>query len=232
MHRKALDHFTKLATDFPEQPGFQTWVWRTAGGFAETFIRPQERVQLADEAEELLKVLGTSQRCRFGAVSMLNRCAWLARNDLQIGQEERVASEKAYSERAVELLRPVVTAPTDRGSLLEARNYAKEASEKLNSGACWTILGIVSYRLGEWKRAVRELTESARIRGGRGGDSNAFFFLAMSYWQLGDKEEARKWYDKAVEWMDQNKPQNEDLLRFRAEAAELLGVKEPAPPNK
>jgi hypothetical protein len=29
-----------------------------------------------------------------------------------------------------------------------------------------------------------------------------------------------------VQWMDTNEPNNEDLRRFRAEAAELLDVKE------
>jgi hypothetical protein len=51
-----------------------------------------------------------------------------------------------------------------------------------------------------------------------------FFFLAMAHWQLGEKDEARKYYDKAVAWMDKNKPDDEELRRFRAEAAALLGV--------
>ena len=42
--------------------------------------------------------------------------------------------------------------------------------------------------------------------------------------QLGDKQTAHKWYAQAVEWMDKNQPANEELRRFRAEAAELLGV--------
>ena len=46
----------------------------------------------------------------------------------------------------------------------------------------------------------------------------------MANWQLGKKEEARKWYDKAVEWMEKNQPKNEELRRFRAEAAELLRI--------
>ena len=46
----------------------------------------------------------------------------------------------------------------------------------------------------------------------------------MAHWQLGDKEAARKWYDRAVEWMETNQPKDEQLRRFRAEAAELLGV--------
>jgi hypothetical protein len=60
-----------------------------------------------------------------------------------------------------------------------------------------------------------------------GGDACDFFFLAMAHWQLGQKEEARNWFDKAVEWMDMNHSKNEELRRFRTEAAELLGISEP-----
>ncbi len=55
-----------------------------------------------------------------------------------------------------------------------------------------------------------------------GGDSFDWFFLAMTHWQLGNKDEARKWHAKAIEWMDKNAPANEELKRFRAEGAELL----------
>ena len=47
----------------------------------------------------------------------------------------------------------------------------------------------------------------------------------MAYWQLDEQDEARKWCDQAVEWMEKNKPQDEELKRFRAEAEELLGAK-------
>ena len=40
--------------------------------------------------------------------------------------------------------------------------------------------------------------------------------------QLGDRELARTRYNRAVEWMDKNGPRDEELLRFRAEAAGLL----------
>ncbi len=67
---------------------------------------------------------------------------------------------------------------------------------------------------------------------GKGGNSFDWFFLAMAHWQLGDKKQARQWYDKAVTWMDKHKPfGEEELTRFRAEAAALLGVKDP-PPRK
>jgi hypothetical protein len=46
----------------------------------------------------------------------------------------------------------------------------------------------------------------------------------MAHWHLGDKDEARKCYNQGVQWMEKNQPENEELRRFRAEAAELLGV--------
>ncbi len=48
----------------------------------------------------------------------------------------------------------------------------------------------------------------------------------QAHWQLGEKEKAREWYDKAVQWMDNNQPANDELRRFRSEAAELLGIKD------
>jgi serine/threonine protein kinase/tetratricopeptide (TPR) repeat protein len=91
-------------------------------------------------------------------------------------------------------------------------------------GQFWNALGVASYRAEDWKASVQTLEKSMQLR--KGGDSFDWFFLAMSHWQLGDKEEARTWYDRAVEWMDKNQPENEELRRFRAEAAEWLKAKE------
>jgi hypothetical protein len=51
----------------------------------------------------------------------------------------------------------------------------------------------------------------------------------MAHWQLGDKDQARSWYDKGIAWMDKLLPDNEELIRFRAEAKELLGIKDQSP---
>ncbi len=56
-------------------------------------------------------------------------------------------------------------------------------------------------------------------------EGEARFFLAMAYQQLGDKEQARKWYDHAAQWLEKNQPEDpDDLRRFRAEAVGLLGM--------
>ena len=47
----------------------------------------------------------------------------------------------------------------------------------------------------------------------------------MARWQLGDKDQARIWFDKSVRWMEKGKQDDPQLKRFRTEAAELLGIK-------
>jgi tetratricopeptide (TPR) repeat protein len=94
-----------------------------------------------------------------------------------------------------------------------------------NNGAGWNTLGEAHYRDGNWKAAIQALRKSMELR--KGGDSNDWFFLAMAKWRLDEKDEACEWYGKAVAWMDKNQPKNEDLRRFRVEAAELLGIEQP-----
>ena len=44
----------------------------------------------------------------------------------------------------------------------------------------------------------------------------------MAHARLGNGAEARRWYDRAVRWMEQYQPDDLELRRFRAEAEELL----------
>jgi tetratricopeptide (TPR) repeat protein len=92
-----------------------------------------------------------------------------------------------------------------------------------NAGTHWNTLGVAQYRAGDWKAAVAGLEKSMERR--KGGDSFDWFFLAMARWNLGQKADARKWYDQAVKWMEKNQPKNEELARFRAEAETLLELK-------
>ena len=86
----------------------------------------------------------------------------------------------------------------------------------------WNTLGVAHYRAGKWQAAIEALTKSMELR--QGGDSFDWFFLALAHEQRGENEKARTWYDRAVEWMEKNQPRDEELKRFRAEAAALLGI--------
>jgi tetratricopeptide (TPR) repeat protein len=108
-----------------------------------------------------------------------------------------------------------------------APGLAVELAEKAvelapQDGNIWNTLGVAEFRAGDWKAGVAALDKSMALRDG--GDSFDWFFLAMANWQLGHQDEARKWYEQAVAWMEKNSPNNPELDRFRAEAAELLGI--------
>ncbi len=114
-------------------------------------------------------------------------------------------AELEQAKRAVELAKTAVKLATSEGRL-------------------WSTLGVAQYRAGDCKAAIAALQKSDELLGGNPPSFNAFF-LAMAHWQLGNEAEARKWYAQAVEWMEKNKPHDEELLRFRAEAEHLLKVK-------
>jgi len=102
--------------------------------------------------------------------------------------------------------------------------HAKKATELAPTlWMTWNTLGEASYRAGQWKEAIAALEMGLPLH--NGGDSEDFFFLAMAHERAGNKVEARKRYQQGVDWMDKHAPKNADLLRFRAEAASLLGVK-------
>lgn len=104
-----------------------------------------------------------------------------------------------------------------------AVEFARKAVELASGdGRVWNTLGVAEFRAGNWKESIDALQKSNDLR--KGGDSDDWFCLGMAHWQLGQKEEARKWYDRAVAWMDKNQPKNEELRCLRAEAAELMGV--------
>jgi Flp pilus assembly protein TadD len=111
--------------------------------------------------------------------------------------------------RAVELARKAV----------ELARKAVELAPK--QGMFWNTLGVAQYRAGEWKAAIAALEKSESLAPDKHLAFNGFF-LAMAHWQLGHKDEARAWYDRAVAWTDKYRVNDEELMHFRAEAEELM----------
>lgn len=115
-----------------------------------------------------------------------------------------------------------------------AVKLAKKAVELAPSeGNYWNTLGAAHYQASNWNAAIAALEKSGELR--KGGDSFDWFFLAMAHWQREEKEEARRWYDRALAWMEKNKPNDEELRRFQGEAAKLLKIEtqsKPVPKSK
>jgi tetratricopeptide (TPR) repeat protein len=103
--------------------------------------------------------------------------------------------------RAVRLAKKVVTASP------ETANYRN-------------TLGVAFYRSGNNRAAIAELERSMSMQ--KGGTGMDWFFLAMAHWRLGDHGQARRWFDRAAQWMDRHQPHDDELRRFRAEAQAML----------
>jgi hypothetical protein len=121
----------------------------------------------------------------------------------------------------------LVKAPTSGRSDAEMAVQAAEMATQISPDDWFAVntLGIAYYRVHDWQASIEALERSIKRR--NGGDAFDWFFMAMAHRQLGNKDEARKSYDKAVAWMEKNQPDNVDLRDFRVEAAQLLGLAEP-----
>jgi tetratricopeptide (TPR) repeat protein len=83
---------------------------------------------------------------------------------------------------------------------------------------------VARYRAGDWQPAIEALKKSTKLSHHR--QPTSWLFLAMAHWELGKKEEARRWYDQAITWIEQNQSKDEELCRFRTEAGKLMGATE------
>ena len=71
-------------------------------------------------------------------------------------------------------------------------------------GKVWNTLGAAHYRAGAWRPAIDALEKSMVLR--QGGDAFDWFFLALAHHKLGHADEAKKWYAKAIGWLEKNGP--------------------------
>jgi serine/threonine protein kinase/tetratricopeptide (TPR) repeat protein len=90
-----------------------------------------------------------------------------------------------------------------------------------NDREYWATMGLARFRVGEWDGAIAALEKGPPERN---GGNAADWIMAMAHWRRGEREQARIRFDKAVLWLDRNKPRDDDMLVLRAEAAALLGL--------
>ena len=100
----------------------------------------------------------------------------------------------------------------------------------------WRTLGAARVRARDWPAAIVALEKANDLE--RGGSAWMWFFLAMARWENGDKDEARRWYDRAAENLEQCRlhPDIGEILQFQAEARKVMGIRqadyEVAPPPR
>jgi len=158
---------------------------------------------------------------------------------MALRQQGKLNEAVACFRKAVELMPKSVGPITNLATLLAvtADPKVRDAAEALklarsgvelgpSDASAWQSLGWALYATGAWKESVEVFKKSIDLQQEpKGGDSGQWFGLAAAHARLGDKEEARKWYGRAVQWMDNNAPQSEKLRSCRAEAEQAMNVK-------
>ncbi len=135
---------------------------------------------------------------RLNLALSLNNLAWLLATHPDANPEERPLAV-TYAKRAVEI------APED--------------------GNDWNTLGVSLYRAGSFDEARTALEQAMKLR--NGGDSFDWFFMALIDVKSARKDQAKVWYEKAVQWYQQYRPLDIELQRFHVEAARALGLQAP-----
>ena len=197
-------HVGRLLLDTPQDAGLA----RRRGGFAQhAFLKGDEMRSKGDFA---------------GAMAVLR-------------EGQAIAPEDADLNHYLALMLVVCPDPKLRDAKL-AVTLARKAIGTTPANSSWIrlrTLGLAQHFAGDDREAVKALNMSLKLRNGRG---NAFdyFPLAAIHQRLGNKEEARKWYDRGVAWVRENRRFHADaeLAVLRADAEAALGIgKQPKPPR-
>jgi tetratricopeptide (TPR) repeat protein len=104
-----------------------------------------------------------------------------------------------------------------------AFELAKRAAEQAPQRADYRdALGVALYRAGDFASCVATLQNNTPALNDSSLSSG--LFLAMAYWQLGDQAKSREIYQQTIRSLDDLPSLSDERQRFRAEAAELLGL--------
>jgi tetratricopeptide (TPR) repeat protein len=104
----------------------------------------------------------------------------------------------------------------------ETVEFAQRATELApKDPKSWSLLASAQYRLADWKAVAAAAKKAIELPDG--GTSGNEFLLAIAEWQLSNKSESRKWYDKAVASMPKAAADDGEINGLRAELEKLLG---------
>ncbi|HEV3164681.1 MAG TPA: protein kinase [Isosphaeraceae bacterium] len=121
-----------------------------------------------------------------------------------------------------------LAAPEALRDVNAALPLAEKAARLVAGNASFrNTLGVAYYRAGRWREAVEVLGPNLKQNSDRALALD-LYFLAMSYYHLGETQRARDYYVWAVRWTEAQQGfaamNLEELNAFRAEAEELLGI--------
>ncbi len=131
----------------------------------------------------------------------------------------RPDSADSHNDLAWVMIKTPYCSAQERSEALEHARQAVALSPK--AGGFINTLALAEYRVGHWAETIAAVDRSIALT--KGTEVTNWFFLAMAYWQQGDKDRSRSFFEQAVSWTKENHPANSDLPAIWREAAGLLG---------
>jgi tetratricopeptide (TPR) repeat protein/serine/threonine protein kinase len=235
----------RVKPDYAEAHGELGWVLKCQGKLPEAESALREAIRLQPDNTGAYKDLGVvlwhqgmlseaeaalreAIRLKTDYAEAHSKLGWLLLSQGKLAEAETAYREAVRLQPSDDLAHDglawllATCADPKRRNPQEAVALAERAVQLApKNGNYWNTLGVARYRTGHYQAAITALEESLGLQGGNSLD---WFFLAMAHWQLGDADKARQCYDNAVCWMEEHQPKDEELVRFRAEAEELLAI--------
>jgi tetratricopeptide (TPR) repeat protein len=227
----------------PKHPEYPRDLRNAALLLSESLVRLGEHDCAVQAIDEMLGVAAELEPESLRAAPVLVRCAELAERDQHLPVGKRHALSLSRRQRAGGLIKAaiqhagadaesrnrlawVLTTITDehlRDPAQAAAIASNAVKQSPRDGRYWLTLGIAHYRTGDWISTIRAL-EKAVEYGPILYEASTWSFLAMAHWQRGEKDEARRCYDRANAWLAKTQTTDEEMTRYRSEAATLLGL--------
>jgi eukaryotic-like serine/threonine-protein kinase len=206
-YRRAIQVYEEIAARFPERVWLRTGLIETLREYASMLAEPVDSAEADSTIRRAVDVADTLIGNRSAALPCF-------RKEL-IGP---------FSGLAWNL---VSQAPLRPGDVSSAVRIARQAvdwdSERPDS---WRSLGMACYRSGDWQSAAASLRRAMDLD--NGGNAADWFLMAATDHHLGNANDARRWYDRAVSWLklapaplDLGGP---ELRRSHEEAIRALGL--------
>jgi serine/threonine protein kinase len=246
--REAIDHESVARAKRPGHGPYREFMRRLHLVLADTQAGLGRYADAASTVGALPALAPERWEYAFDAASILTLCGRLAAKDAALAEDRRQILTQTSAEQARSWLEEAARRAADDPASLNALAWVVASDADLSTrDARWAVelagravkrrpevaafrctLGVARYRAGEWRTAA-EVLEKARATLKGPQRCVAGFALAMACWQAGERERARSCYEEAAWDGRALAAPDPSVERFRAEAAALLGSKEPAP---
>jgi serine/threonine protein kinase len=257
--RRAVELLEELVRDFPSRPTHRYLLMMALGNRGEDLCL-NGQLREAIEAAVRGRDVGEALVAEHPSVTDYRQGLGFAHDtlgDLQATLRRFDEADASFT-RAMAIFERLVTDDPDRA---EAREWLAEtcsrrieliiirpAGDEENSGqtnrladlavtrcptkpVAWRALGFARYHARDWNGALAALEKARSL--GADEDCDLWLLLALTNERLGDRNQARGWYDRAVAWMERHLEISWSRNRLRSEAAALLGLAElPSNPFK